>query len=125
MKKILFKDVAHLYLGCDLKAVYRTKDGDTGKEVLVDLNNRKLVGVFSDGTVQWDFGTLDAEMRPILRKLSDMTKEEGLDAINIVVPEKDSWIGGAKRTIWLAQKGFDLFGLIESGEAIDAKTLKS
>lgn len=81
---------------------------------------------------------------PILRKLEDMTEEEcwDIEAIN------PSWVPGTskeyiqnrlyltkkrivdKRGIqpevfhYLLSKGFDLFNLIESGAAIDAKTIQ-
>lgn len=66
-----------------------------------------------------------ADAKPILRPLSSMTEEEKdfIDDTFIVTPENISvsyHIIEAKRTDYLLSRHFDLFGLIESGQAIDA-----
>lgn len=63
----------------------------------------------------------------ILRKLSDMTEEEEEEYTKTV----DEWnfgfkrnmLGAATSTHFLLSRGFDLFNLIESGLAIDSKSL--
>jgi hypothetical protein len=128
-----FKDVAHLYFGCQLQ----TEEG-IGK--LNELNNDEeceqpitcydLVHAF----LRYD------EVKPILRPLSDMTEEEatevgrrGSEGWNIIAKGEPiscnadvSKLGlgvvhrQAAETAYLLSRGFDLFGLIESGEAISA-----
>ena len=81
------------------------------------------------------------DIKPILRPLSDMTEEEKSTLKGVM---KDSFKGenllpiiksGALTNLffnkgnpsivlWLLKQGFDLFGLIESDQAIDKTTLK-
>lgn len=72
-------------------------------------------------------------IKPILRKLSDMTDEEikelasmpsGLP-ITISAEPTQSILNWADRTRYLLSRGFDLFNLIPEGLAIDKTTLKS
>jgi hypothetical protein len=63
-------------------------------------------------------------VKPILRPLSSMTDKERNTALKIGVSYSDSWCGGAERTKYLLSKHFDLFGLIATGLAIDATTIK-
>jgi hypothetical protein len=118
------KDVIHFYLGC--RVVHPALK-----------NNRVLTAV-------WMQSLLDKgiDVKLILRRLSDMTEEEceeyGMmyeqgkyDSQSL---EFDCKIGlsayyigtknAAERIRALLKAGFDLFGLIESGQAIDAKTLQ-
>lgn len=158
-----FKEVAHLYLGCLAKATYVTKDGDTDKDVPVELKNyRRLesVGIAGDRRIlMWVGGNLSASQhKPILRPLSDMTEEEAYSLIfsvdfykrheiEVTNISDNPWIGisftvrydgkgrwwnktqrlnadfNPKQVGYLLSKHFDLFGLIQSGEAIDATTL--
>ena len=79
------------------------------------------------------------QVQPILRRLEDMTEEEGNYIINhysfrsvdMPLNERKFAIEIAKRLTeqmdvahYLLQQGFDLFGLLDSNQAIDAKTLK-
>lgn len=76
------------------------------------------------------------EVKPILRKLDSMTKEEKflfhnenrLTATNNILPEIQAgnltnWFHsprGVLVTVWLLSRHFDLFGLIDGGEAVAA-----
>lgn len=130
--KIEFKDVAHLYMNCELKvhaASFRANDGSRSRinrhngailspSILADLHER---------TFQW------GDFTPILRPLSSMTVEE---RAQIGYQEEDRfmdlWKDGqiSKNTFccWMfpeiLKMNIDLFGLIDSGQAIDATTLE-
>lgn len=119
--KTEWKDVAHLYLGCD--GHYYYLNGNFSKEILIQIdtdgrclsNNRKMV--LSD-------------FKPILRPLSDMTEEEEGEYWKIrgtgwTSETESQMIREATGTKYLLSKGFDLFGLIESSQAIDRTTLTS
>lgn len=126
MKEI--KDYLHLYLGCECKR-------------MGEATTSKLTGVSYDDTQRIWWAYFEGEesghsqfpdVFPILRPLTDMNDEE-----------KD-WFGWDTETLYhtfnnlnhkiyyfhcdeflyLLKQGFDLFGLIESGLAIDKKTLK-
>jgi len=109
-----FKDVAHLYLGCDI--VWKQYSGDyTDGTYGTDLYNSKLLREISLG---------NGKAIPILRPLSDMTEEEYQHTSVCVSIESNDYIREAENTLYLLSKHFDLFRLIESGQAIDAATLK-
>lgn len=109
-----FKDVAHLYIGCKVKTDHRgifTLQG-------VSLHSSGRLRAFTNDT---HLCFVD-ELTPILRHLADMTLEEYDEVIKM---EK---IGGgmesmAAATAYALSRHLDLFGLIESGQAIDATTL--
>lgn len=122
MKKEL-KDYLHLYLGC---LCYKRLSTVTNKRPQV-LTTRLY---------DWAIGGIRCQtIIPILRPLSDMTDGEMQECGNMVYDfsndeELNKWqpsdfeIGLApEQFYWLLSKHFDLFGLIESGLAIDATTL--
>lgn len=122
-----FKEVAHLYLGCEAIRV------DHNLKVIWDMES---ILFFERG-----------EYKLLLRPLSDMQEDEqivvGLISRGIELSEATytdkifakefafSWAvrkgsrpvmsvaDCVKLTTYLLKQGFDLFGLIESGEAID------
>lgn len=68
----------------------------------------------------------------ILRKLEDMSEEEKRELCRVIDYPISSWRDvmnnrhghySSEMFSWLLSKSFDLFGLINSNEAIDAKTL--
>lgn len=66
------------------------------------------------------------QVKPILRRLEDMTEEEKreYDRVYLAAPlevDTDVFRIRAVTTNWLLSKHFDLFGLIDTGLAIDAK----
>lgn len=127
-KKI--EDYLHLYLGCDV-TIGNWFPKDYSKKVLESVEpSRKVAAIgfyYYNGetcttSTRWELPIVD--IKPILRQLSDMTEEEanksdalGSDEINgqlVLSPEA---------ILYLLSKHFDLFGLIESGLAIDKSTL--
>ncbi len=124
------KDYLYLYLGSKIKC---QRMGETGESV-------EMTGISWDGTqnITWvyfedqedSYAHLD-DVFPILRPLSDITEEEEVyDEEHH--PNDDIYSGGkwvsfnhqGTRTLWLLKQGFDLFGLIDAGLAIDKTTLK-
>lgn len=151
------KDYLHLYLGCEV-AGYKDQ-----------VTRSKIVGFYSDTIIlspheyATPAGTFTRpEMRvninavkPILRPLSDMTEDEGIEVCKFIVVEKrqnqidlqeltsshiwyidgEMWYGdgvsevydkyikfnelSADQFRYMLSKGFDLFGLIDAGLAID------
>lgn len=106
-----FKDVAHLYLGCKIK----TEEGigtldeiSTEKSDDVTITSYDLVHAY----LRFD------EFKPILRPLSDMTDEEEKASRAMYHNAGNYNFGIAAKTNYLLSLGFDLFGLIENGEAI-------
>jgi hypothetical protein len=100
-----------------------------------NLSQRMIAYGFEDGQVKINgylIDTLEKEdaftIKPILRKLSSMTEEEikelestkafqrpsPVHALGMMVWTADSYV-------WAMQKGFDLFGLIDSELAIEKK----
>ncbi len=130
---VQWKDVAHLYLGCDVVIDYDPA-GIAG--MLID----KCVGV-SDYGISVSNGYIEKfeKTKPILRKLDSMTEDEKKELITIndaegsisaisfnINSNLDFYF---KRTnfavvAFLLSKYFDIFNLIDSGQAIDAKTIK-
>lgn len=113
---IQFKEVAHLYVGCKI----HTKDGVSTFHA---YNNHAL----TNHITSYDSDGLDYpvdEVKPILRPLSDMTKEERQCHLN-KPNETESPLAAvhdAYMTAYLLSCRFDLFGLIESRQAIYATT---
>ena len=126
------KEVLHLYIGCDC---------------LADNIKFKLHGVeYTDtGTLAYD-GTMineihqcwwveNCDFKPILRPLSDMTEEEYeyvLSNFNLVSRGQTvqqfiiAWRAFTPEcTLYLLSRHFDLFSLIESGQAIDKTTINN
>ncbi|MDB5200559.1 MAG: hypothetical protein JWO92_2522 [Chitinophagaceae bacterium] len=132
------KDYLHLYLGCDVLLCKNLE----GNNVIEQLNGRMLWEDMEMFEGEYSY-------KPILRKLSDMTEEEDNQFTSLAAKcdyevlfgynNKKKLIGitweelGATGLFfntaagvdfleifrWLLSKNFDLFGLIESGLAID------
>lgn len=124
MKKDI-KDYLHLYLGCECM----TEDGRRGRFSGFDVveKNYSIVMItvrFSDDPLDHDWTVLNDNeecdrIKLILRPLSDMTEDEKTEEYKIGLDP-----GIEEQFRWLLSKGFDLFGLIEAGLAIDKTTLK-
>lgn len=116
------KDYIHFYVGG--KILINCQGEDIVCEVItVSANGSAYAsGKCNDGKTFNSHGVPQGKL--LLRPLTDMTEDES----DTVLPEawegKPTIITNAAMTLWLISKGFDLFGLIESGLAIDAKTLK-
>ena len=118
------KDYLHLYLGCE---VYVERYDKIGTLVMVSSESRMgWVRLRNPDISEWQ------EIKPILRPLSDMTEEEKDDFADHGYEFEDNgelpvniWKGVnmSGHVLWLLSKGFDLFGLIEAGLAIDKTKL--
>lgn len=134
MKKI--EDYLHLYIGCQILDLYSER---IGKLHGVNMGTVEPVQVLHKSL----WGLQFTEVKPILRRLSSMTKEEGVKIFDASWPNnnrkdedpayKQSIV---KRYIYdnvydpffvkeLLSYGFDLFRLIDEGLAIDAATLET
>lgn len=138
--KTQFKDVAHLYLGCEgiVDITYLPKIIEKVKAVIMGyyLNQKLNLECYGKDGIRWGHSITDIDdiknFKPILRPLSDMSEEEiiesereyfrgdDLDSTNNI----SCYTASAFQTNYLLKKQFDLFGLIESGQAIDKTTLK-
>lgn len=127
-----FKEVAHLYLGCNLSF-----DDAIGKFIGIYCIERSSHNPVIIETERAQIANRNFDqIKPILRPLSSMTEDEFIsfriicdtDFSKMVYIDNASKDGSvitrlchtAKAQAFLLSKGFDLFNLIESGEAIDA-----
>jgi hypothetical protein len=140
MKKI--EDYAHLYLGCPV-LLESEMYGVGGKP---DKIHERLVVIDKHGCEGEKHILYEGDFKLILRPLSDMTEEEALEVVRITRPNAElvkykegcwwSFRDPNDGTIYkwrkhpleyltpeqtriLLSKGFDLFGLIEAGLALD------
>lgn len=125
------KDYLHLYIGCEAKVLIQYQQ--SGSQWV----NCKLVGI-DNGIPKvrprdifgndWDEDTLRNEVKPILRRLSDMTEEEKARCIQICLGyvslgHNRNWSG--KYSIYVSKDGVDLWscGGEETAEDAIKKTL--
>jgi hypothetical protein len=130
-KKI--QDYLPFYIGCEVYFI----DEQNKVKYYGDFEGAVITGIFQcpsgAGLMaqlmvdDWEepLDVLVSEIKPLLRRLSDMTEEEKDYALKIGNSYPDSWVGGANRTAWLLSKHFDLFGLIEAGLALDKSKIIS
>lgn len=136
------KDVIHYYLGCEVKCKSEVIPTPRGKTMLTGIDagwtGSTMINVRVENKDRQYIFTLD-EVKPILRHLEDMTGEHSKEAVQVVgyTPDEMTAKHFRKRLKewglhicqfvplinYLRSKGYDCDGLIESGEAIDAKTL--
>lgn len=136
MKKT-FKEVAHLYYGCQMVLIH-----NDGSSQQCELDPIIFSWIVQENGIEMPF-----ELKPILHRLEDMTDEHCLEAATILraecYTENHVRIAGVKEIIkrahnmqtnilmgewiqlftWMLSKGYDLFQLIDNGQAIDAKTI--
>jgi hypothetical protein len=113
-----FKQVAHLYMGCLVMIkgeVYRWHSYNviTGDIFCTNIQPKKNV-----------FAANIASVKPILRPLKSITEQE--DQVDFKQANGGLFIDQfiySDGFFWLTKNRFDLFDLIESGQAIDATTL--
>lgn len=123
-KKI--EDYLHLYLGCEAERTwYYSSEPNT-------VHSKRTV-IVDGGLIENPIGTsspnidLEFDLKPILHPLSDMTEEEGKEYVALGFGGMIDQRGGKliyqtftpPCFLWLLSKHFDLFGLIDSGLAID------
>lgn len=125
MTKKEIKDYLHLYLGCDCIVSNPLINSETKRVVSVNKDTEQCEIYY------WNEPHLDGEkvhpiedIKPILRPLSDMTEEEGVEIFWQPVKGENFSIKTGQEFKQLLDKHFDLFGLIEAGLAIDKTTLK-
>ncbi len=136
-----FKDYAHLYLGCDVLVQNLDSDdfeteieegitnGCVAKLTLVNQGDCQLRAY--DDSENWEYAIeiegaylcswwSSRNVKPILRPLSDITKGEIEQCSYFFTNTSRSILeDGAQRTFYLLKQGFDLFGLIDAGIALD------
>lgn len=112
------KEVLHYYLGQEVST-------DSGSETLDAIYNNGDIETLFRGHLR-NYYSLE-RVKPILRPLSDMTEEElreMCDKANVGYRSLESFKIHFSQILfpaefhYLLSHGFDLFGLIESGEAI-------
>lgn len=111
---IKFQEVAHHYIGCEVKA-----DSFSGKLIGIVNNNGILVKHIDGGEFVY------TEVTPILKSIEDMTDEE-FDANYLkfeelekeCVERNDSLKCMSAMFHQMCKDGYDLFGLIESNQAV-------
>ena len=111
MKEEIKKDIKnylHLYLGCEVMV----NDLYEPNPVIMEAINDQ--SIFIDSGCDYPF----EDVKPILRLLPDMTEDEE--------KEYAAWntTSTHESTRYLLSKGFDIFGLIEAGLAIDRTAIK-
>lgn len=122
--KTELKDVIHLLMGCELLHSYGDMDVSVGRMVGItasEVNPGRTVVITSENFAEW----FVEDVKPILHRLSSMTEEE--DQKEFPAHNRGEFIDmhwHPEGFHWLLSKGFDLFNLIDSGQAIDAETLK-
>lgn len=138
------KDYLHYYLGCRAQAAPyggQPKRQEYGK--LAGIGIRDVVNIKFD-TWQSIADVSIYCVKPILRRLEDMTEEEARNFLKHAVPGAEYITQNEWGVIWQSQGSrseifylfgppagyhyllthhFDLFGLIDAGLAVDAKTL--
>jgi hypothetical protein len=132
MKKI--EDYLHLYIGCEVAAPnpYDDHGVEIAKGVLTGLHGEygPEIQFIIDGNAEEHPEYVQfIKVKPILRRLSSMTEEETahwnkLKRYNPVNGKVEMFQEhNEEQFLWLLSKGFDLFGLIDAGLAIDAAIL--
>lgn len=120
MEKVKWKDVAHLYVNCRVKI-----NNPTDKEAVlgaVNMHPPGRVTVRWPDQDEWSYADLD-ELMPILWPLSEAKREEA-EPVKAMY-KQDKWgmqtlESQAAVTAYLLSRSFDLFNLIETGQAMYA-----
>jgi len=93
------------------------------KPLVKELDPMMLHGMWQNMKLKLPF-----KHRPILRPLSDMTDDElneHADLVNNWGEYMDVLMREAQASIYLIRQGFDVFGWIETGLAIDKTKMKA
>lgn len=132
MKKI--EDYLHLYVGCEVAAPnpYDDHGVEIAKGLLTGIHGEygPEIQFIIDGNAEEDPDYVEfIKVKPILRRLSSMTEEESNTAHRIYFVDKIELlaimdVAHFELCRYLLSRGFDLFGLIDEGLAIDAATLE-
>jgi hypothetical protein len=109
--KVTLKDVCHLYIGQQVR-IWNTVTNQWGNYRRMSFRDAELIVTHG----------VRAEL--ILNSLSEMTEEEGTEYSKLVTRHLKHIVGevqavsNAKSTMYLLSRGFDLFDLLDSGEAV-------
>lgn len=135
-------DVIHLYLGCEVRKYYDNLDYEVATLVGVTVSEvepKRLICIVSPDLEEENPVFQEwyvKETKPELRRLSSMTEEEVIEfrqllgfhdevKLHTVYEQRyrptvlDECIGKPIAWHWLLSKHFDLFGLIDSQQAIE------
>lgn len=141
---IELKDVIHFYLGCEvIHASFGQKPFELKgiQEPWVSANQPKVFLSFirdydSDPIIEDSCYELFDKIKIVLRPLPSLTKQEMEECGNLLYdfsnePELNCWewtnfqIGlAAEQFLWLIKRQFDVFNLIESGQALNKYLIK-
>lgn len=107
-------------------------DHERGEDCIVTIQNTDEESGFYG---EWEDATFTHEaIKPILRKLEDITYEDaqevGYDNAYSFLVDNNSYVNCVGPFLprsfnYLVSQGYDIFGLIPAGLAIDAKTLNT
>lgn len=106
-----FKDVAHLYKGVMMKT-------ELGIFPLVCYHK----GDWWLDTIHYGAKAVEQDIKPILRRLSDITDDE-IQQCEGITYDYGIFEYVGPLSSYLLSRGFDMHNLIDLGEAIDAETL--
>ena len=131
MNSFKFKDVAHLYIGCFMYDRNIELTLARAKKTYTPSTLR-----MTDGKIFWLGSQSDSRhfdetnYKPLLKNIKDITQED-CDVYNKIhltqhsIEELINQVNQeAVATKYLIAKGYDLFGLIDSGEAYDMEEIK-
>jgi hypothetical protein len=112
-----FKDVAHLYIGCQIKCVRSDQSSEIERFGRITEFTPLLLS---------DSRYLNNEIwKPILRNISTMTKDEDIECNSIMhgdwvefYKEKSYIHYETRKIVYLLSRGFDMFNLIANGQAV-------
>lgn len=126
-----FRDVVQHYLGCEVFGTYSDNSGSRG--YLTGVTNGgadcEIQFILEDGinVEEEPYFNEISEVKPILRRLESMAAEERDEIFPSCHTEYWPEISDEEFTVTevieMLKKHFDLFGLLDNGEAIDADTL--
>lgn len=114
-------DYLHLYLGCECQFGYIDRIGR-----LSGIDERYGWQIFYPGNPIVPYRFVRPELiKLLLRPLSDMTREELLERGNYLLEINHGANIEAEYFRWMVSHGFDVFGLISAGLAIDKTKLSN
>lgn len=134
--KIELKDVIHLYIGQKAKVFQNDVEQPYRDNTITGIAYNR-VGVLYVSINYSGVSTLYNDIKLILRPLSDITNDECIRLSKVQYEAKndrnhlilgrgivneimnDTWGGSHKTFMYFIENGFDIFGLIESNQAID------
>lgn len=125
--EIELKDVIHFYIGQKANVYQNGIEQLTNDKTITGVGYN-TVGVLYVSINYSGYSTLYNDIKPILRPLSDMTEKEK-DEFSEYQIEKfgedfHNEMYDISQFLFLLKQGFDIFGLIESHQAIDKTQLE-